>query len=44
MFTFESTQFNLFGFMLAFSASVISGLRWTLSQIVLQKEGLGKSM
>ena len=41
MFTFELTQFNLVGFLLVLSASFISGLRWTLNQIVLQREDIG---
>ncbi|XP_005092130.1 solute carrier family 35 member C2 [Aplysia californica] len=41
LFTFHSTQFNLEGFILVMMASVLSGLRWTLAQIVLQKKDLG---
>ncbi|KAK2153053.1 hypothetical protein LSH36_309g00021 [Paralvinella palmiformis] len=43
MFTFESTQFSLIGFILVLLASFLSGLRWTLSQIVLQKGEIGLS-
>ena len=42
MFTFQSTQFNLEGFIMVMSASVLSGLRWTLAQIVLQKNEIGQ--
>jgi len=41
MFTYKYTQFNLFGFLLVIIASVLSGLRWTLSQLVMQKSELG---
>uniref|UniRef100_H2YKG5 Sugar phosphate transporter domain-containing protein n=1 Tax=Ciona savignyi TaxID=51511 RepID=H2YKG5_CIOSA len=41
MFVFESTQFNLEGFVLVLSASFIGGIRWTLSQILTQKQELG---
>lgn len=43
MFTFQSTQFNLEGFLMVLSASVLSGLRWTLAQIVTQKHEIGLS-
>lgn len=43
LFTYESTQFNLTGFMMCLAASVISGLRWTLTQKVAQKDELGKA-
>ncbi|CAJ0639060.1 2610_t:CDS:2 [Entrophospora sp. SA101] len=32
------TKFNLIGFFLVLGAAIISGLRWTLTQILLQKE------
>nr|CAG8487353.1 11609_t:CDS:2 [Entrophospora candida] len=32
------TKFNLMGFLLVLGAAIISGLRWTLTQILLQKE------
>ena len=41
MFTYKSTSFNLFGFILVMSASAIGGLRWVLAQILLQRESLG---
>jgi len=44
MFTYESTQFNAAGFFLVLLASFISGLRWTLAQMVLQREDLGLSL
>lgn len=43
MFTFESTQFHLLGFLLVLTASFVSGLRWTLSQMVLQRKESGLS-
>lgn len=42
MFTFHSTQFNMKGFVMVLSASLLSGLRWTLAQLVTQKNKLGK--
>ena len=41
MFTFHSTQFNTKGFIMVLSASLLSGLRWTLAQLVTQKNKLG---
>ncbi|XP_039591144.1 solute carrier family 35 member C2 [Polypterus senegalus] len=41
MFTFESTQFNLEGFLLVLLASFLGGIRWTLTQILMQKAELG---
>nr|XP_033770908.1 solute carrier family 35 member C2 isoform X2 [Geotrypetes seraphini] len=41
MFTYESTQFNVEGFLLVLAASFLGGIRWTLTQILLQKEELG---
>ncbi|XP_064096958.1 solute carrier family 35 member C2-like isoform X1 [Macrobrachium nipponense] len=43
LFTYKYTQFNLFGFILVLIASSLSGLRWTLSQLVMQKSELGLS-
>jgi len=43
MFTYQSTQFVLNGFLLCMGASFLSGLRWTTSQLVLQKAELGLS-
>lgn len=43
MFTYESTQFHAAGFFLVLLASFISGLRWTLAQMVLQREETGTS-
>ncbi|XP_071518635.1 solute carrier family 35 member C2-like isoform X3 [Panulirus ornatus] len=43
LFTYKYTQFNLFGFILVITASLLSGLRWTLSQLVMQKAELGLS-
>ncbi|XP_069099592.1 solute carrier family 35 member C2 isoform X2 [Pleurodeles waltl] len=41
MFTYESTQFNVEGFVLVLLASFLGGIRWTLTQILMQKEELG---
>jgi len=39
-FTYKSTQFELEGFLLILTASFLSGLRWTLTQLVVQKSAL----
>lgn len=41
MFTYKSTQFNVEGFALVLGASFIGGIRWTLTQMLLQKADLG---
>lgn len=41
MFTFESTQFNMTGFLMVLLASFIGGIRWTLTQVLMQKAELG---
>ncbi|CAB1415682.1 unnamed protein product [Pleuronectes platessa] len=41
MFTYESTQFNLEGFVMVLLASFIGGIRWTLTQLLMQKAELG---
>ncbi|CAB3364763.1 Hypothetical predicted protein [Cloeon dipterum] len=41
MFTYKSTQFDAIGFLLVLSASLISGLRWTLAQMMMHKSKLG---
>ncbi|CAD5111395.1 DgyrCDS707 [Dimorphilus gyrociliatus] len=41
LFTFELTQFSLLGFSLVLSASCLSGIRWTLAQLVMQRSSLG---
>ncbi|CDQ72876.1 solute carrier family 35 member C2 [Oncorhynchus mykiss] len=41
MFTFKSTQFNLKGFIMVLLASFIGGIRWTLTQVLMQKAELG---
>uniref|UniRef100_A0A3Q3X6C0 Solute carrier family 35 member C2 n=1 Tax=Mola mola TaxID=94237 RepID=A0A3Q3X6C0_MOLML len=41
MFTFESTQFNLEGFSMVLMASFLGGIRWTLTQVLMQKADLG---
>ena len=42
MFTYKSTQFNIEGFALVLGASFIGGIRWTLTQMLLQKAELGE--
>lgn len=42
MFTYESTQFNLEGFIMVLLASFIGGIRWTLTQVLMQKAELGQ--
>ncbi|XP_077982646.1 solute carrier family 35 member C2-like isoform X1 [Glandiceps talaboti] len=41
LFTYKSTQFNLLGFLLVMSASLLSGVRWSLAQMLTQKEEIG---
>ncbi|GIY50934.1 solute carrier family 35 member C2 [Caerostris extrusa] len=41
MFTYQSTQFNLDGFLLVLTASFLAGLRWTLAQMVIQRKEIG---
>ncbi|KFQ36559.1 Solute carrier family 35 member C2, partial [Merops nubicus] len=41
MFTYKSTQFNAEGFVLVLCASFLGGIRWTLTQILMQKADLG---
>lgn len=43
MFTLKSTQFNLEGFIMVLLASFIGGIRWTLTQLLIQKAELGES-
>ncbi|KAG9473967.1 solute carrier family 35 member C2 isoform X2 [Eleutherodactylus coqui] len=41
MFTFKSTQFDARGFFLVLAASCLGGIRWTLTQMLMQKAELG---
>ncbi|XP_031618621.1 solute carrier family 35 member C2 [Contarinia nasturtii] len=41
MFTYKSTQFNTLGFFFLIFASMISGIRWTFAQLIMQKSNLG---
>lgn len=41
LFTYESTEFSVLGFMMALIASGTSGVRWTLSQLVMQRQEMG---
>ncbi|KAJ8041937.1 Solute carrier family 35 member C2 [Holothuria leucospilota] len=39
MFTYHSTSFNLTGFTLVIVASILSGVRWSLAQLLTQRGG-----
>ena len=41
LFVYKSTTFNFFGFSMVLIASLLSGARWTLAQLVMQKSRLG---
>jgi len=41
MFTYKSTNFSFIGFSMVLSASFLSGIRWTLSQSVMQRSEMG---
>lgn len=41
MFTYKSTQFDLVGFCLILFAAFMSGFRWSLAQLIMQKSKLG---
>lgn len=41
LFTYKSTQFNTLGFIFLLLASIISGIRWTFAQFIMQKSKLG---
>ncbi|XP_057292258.1 solute carrier family 35 member C2-like isoform X1 [Hydractinia symbiolongicarpus] len=41
LFTYESKQFNMVGFIMAILASVMAGVRWTTAQLVMQKKSIG---
>ncbi|XP_002735463.1 solute carrier family 35 member C2-like [Saccoglossus kowalevskii] len=43
LFTYKSTQFNLEGFILVMTASSLSGIRWSMAQLLTQKEEIGLS-
>ncbi|CAL8073143.1 unnamed protein product [Calicophoron daubneyi] len=43
MFSYESAQFNLVGFLLVLFASFLSGIRWTTAQLLAQKKEWGLS-
>jgi len=43
MFTYKSTDFVFIGFTMVLSASFLSGIRWTLSQLIMQKSQFGLS-
>uniref|UniRef100_V9ILZ5 Solute carrier family 35 member C2 n=1 Tax=Apis cerana TaxID=7461 RepID=V9ILZ5_APICE len=41
MFTYKSTQFGIFGFVICLLASFSSGIRWTMTQLIMQKSKFG---
>ncbi|KAK4877735.1 hypothetical protein RN001_010241 [Aquatica leii] len=41
LFTYQATQFSIIGFMLLILASISSGVRWTCTQLLLQKSKMG---
>ncbi|KAK9405097.1 solute carrier family 35 member C2 [Crotalus adamanteus] len=41
LFTYKSTQFDTEGFVMVLGASFLGGIRWTRTQILLQKDELG---
>ncbi|CAE1150594.1 SLC35C2 [Acanthosepion pharaonis] len=41
LFTYHSTQFHIIGFILVMSATFLSGLRWTLTQIMANRSEMG---
>lgn len=41
MFTYKSTQFEIFGFVICLLASFSSGIRWTMTQLIMQKSKFG---
>lgn len=43
LFVYQSTQFNVEGFVLVLLAAFLGGARWTLSQILCQKSEIGLS-
>jgi len=43
LFTYKATDFVFKGFILALTASFLGGLRWTLSQLVMQRKDIGLS-
>ena len=43
LFTYHYTEFDALGFSLIMTASFLSGLRWTITQLITQKHELGRS-
>ena len=41
MFTYKATSFSFVGFIMVLTAAFFSGIRWTLSQLIMQKSKLG---
>jgi solute carrier family 35 protein C2 len=42
MLTYRSTSFDMVGFLMVLAASLLGGIRWTLAQLVMQKNEYGK--
>lgn len=41
LFTYKSSEFNALGFAFLLLASMVSGMRWSLAQLIMQKSKLG---
>lgn len=41
LFTYKSSEFNVLGFCILLFASMVSGLRWSFAQMIMQKSKLG---
>lgn len=41
LFTYKSSEFNALGFAFLLFASMVSGMRWSLAQLIMQKSKLG---
>lgn len=42
MLTYKSTQFNMTGFLMVLAASLLGGIRWTMAQMLMQRNEYGK--
>jgi solute carrier family 35 protein C2 len=41
MFVYHYTEFHLVGFLMVLTAAIVSGVRWTFSQTVMQRSQMG---
>ena len=41
MFVYHYTEFHLFSFLIVLAAAILSGVRWTFAQTVMQRSQLG---